>query len=376
MVSGILAAVVGFAGSFPVVVQGLKAAGASPMQAASGLLALSVVMGGCGIWLSLRTRMPISVAWSTPGAALLASSGAPEGGFPVAIGAFVVSGILIVIAGVWKPLGRLVSAIPSVLASAMLAGILLGMCMAPVKAVMYAPASALPIIIVWAVALRINRLFAVPAAVVVTGIVIALTSSGFVMDASVWPQLTWVTPHFSIPALIGIAVPLFIVTMASQNIPGLAVLQVNKYRPDPGPLFTATGICSIAAAPFGAHAINLAAITAAMCAGGDAHPDPQKRYWAAVVNGVTYIVFGLFAGLVIAFVASSPPLLIEAVAGLALLGAFGAALMHAMSDAQNREAALLTFLVTASGMMFFGIGGAFWGLIAGGAMMAVMRWRG
>ena len=184
-----------------------------------------------------------------------------------------------------------------------------------------------------------------------------------------------VTPSFSLAALIGIAVPLFIVTMASQNIPGMAVLNINGYRPDTGPIFRTTGLFTIAAAPFGAHAINLAAITAALCAGADAHPDPQRRYWAAVVAGIGYVGFGLAAGAATAFIGASPPILIEAVAGLALLGAFGAAILGAVSAAPEREAAIITFLVAGSGLTFLGISGAFWGLIAGGAVLALTRWR-
>jgi benzoate membrane transport protein len=180
---------------------------------------------------------------------------------------------------------------------------------------------------------------------------------------------------FSLSAIIGIAIPLFIVTMASQNIPGIAVLSGFGFRPAPGPLFTATGIATVAGAPFGAHAVNLAAITAALCAGSDAHPDRARRYWAAVVAGGFYILFGLLAGAATAFVAAAPPILIEAVAGLALLGAFGAALMAAVAEPASREAAVITFVVAGSGLTFLGIGGAFWGLLAGGAMLGLSRFR-
>jgi benzoate membrane transport protein len=189
------------------------------------------------------------------------------------------------------------------------------------------------------------------------------------------PQLELVVPSFSLAALTGMALPLFIVTMASQNIPGLAVLAVNGYRPEPGPLFATTGIFSVLAAPFGALAVNLAAITAALCAGETAGPDPARRWVAAVVAGATYIVFGLLAGVVTAFVAAAPPVLIQAVAGLALLGPLGGAMLGAVHAPQGREAALVCFVVTASGVGFLGIGGAFWGLLAGGAMMLLARWR-
>jgi benzoate membrane transport protein len=175
--------------------------------------------------------------------------------------------------------------------------------------------------------------------------------------------------------MTGIAMPLFIVTMASQNIPGLAVLSANGYRPEAGPLFATTGFFSIAGAPFGAHAVNLAAITAALCAGEGAGPDPARRWVAAVVAGCVYVLLGLLAGAVTVFVAAAPPVLIQAVAGLALLGPFGGAMLGAVQAPQGREAALVCFVVTASGVAFLGIGGAFWGLLAGGGMMLLARWR-
>jgi benzoate membrane transport protein len=180
-------------------------------------------------------------------------------------------------------------------------------------------------------------------------------------------------PVFSFPGLVSIALPLFIVTMASQNIPGIAVLKVNDYDPKPGRLFAVTGLFSLLSAPFGGHAVNLAAITAAMCAGQDAHADPARRYWAAVVAGLVYIVLGLLAGVVTAFVALAPPILIEAVAGLALVGAFSGSAMAAFQRTDTREAAAITFLITASGVTFAGISGAFWGLVAGGLMLAMQR---
>ena len=371
-VTGILAAFVGFASSFAVVLQGLIAVGATRAEAASGLMALAIAMGAGGVVLSLWRRQPISVAWSTPGAALLVTSGVPEGGFPAAIGAFLVCGALIVAAGLWKPLGRAVAAIPANLANAMLAGVLLGLCLAPVRAVASVPLLALPIVVVWVAVFHWRKLYAVPAAVAVVVAIIAVQGAPAGLG-SLWPAPVFVRPVFTAAAAIGIGVPLFLVTMASQNIPGMAVLALNGYRPPANPLFLATGVFSVLSAPFGGHAVNLAAITAALCAGPDAHPDPAKRYWAAVVAGLTYILFGLLAGAATAFIAASPPVLIEAVAGLALLGAFGSAMLGAVSAPEGREAALITFLITASGQGFLGVSGAFWGLLAGGAMLAAGR---
>jgi len=376
LTAGVLASIVGFGSAFAVVVAGLQGVGADQAEAASGLMAVSISMGVCAIWLSLKTKLPISVAWSTPGAALLATTGAVEGGFSAAVGAFLVCGVLLVAAGVWKPLGRWVAAIPAPLANAMLAGVLLSLCLAPVKAVAELPYLALPIIIAWALMTRINRLYAVPVAVVVTAIAVGLTTEVTVGElGNLWPDPILVMPSFPPQAMIGIALPLFIVTMASQNIPGMAVLNANGYRPNPSPLFATTGLFSLFSAPFGGHAVNLAAITAALCAGEDAHPDPARRYWAAVVSGIVYVVFGLMAGAATAFISASPPVLIQAVAGLALLGALGSSLMAAVSEARDREAAIVTFLVTASGLTFVGVSGAFWGLVAGGAVMALARWR-
>ncbi|BBK32998.1 benzoate membrane transport protein [Stella humosa] len=372
--AGTLAAFVGFASSFAVLIQGFMVAGASRVEAASGLMAVCVLMGLGAVVVALRTRMPISVAWSTPGAVLLIASGPIEGGFPVAVGAFVVAGVLVVLAGLYRPLGRWVASIPAPLANAMLAGVLLNLCLAPVRAVGEAPVAALVIIAAWALVGRVRRLLAVPAAVVVAAIVIAATTE---IDAgtlgSLWPQPALVLPEFRLAAAIGIGVPLFVVTMASQNIPGIAVLNLYGYRPDASALFRLTGFLSLVATPFGGHAINLAAITAAICAGDDAHPDPARRYWSAVVGGIVYVLLGLGAGAAAAFIGAAPPILIEAVAGLALLGPLGAALLGAVSAPTGREAALVTFLVAASGLTVLGIGGAFWGLIAGGAMLALAR---
>ncbi len=373
ILAGVLAAFVGFASSFSVVLKGLTAMGATPSQAASGLMALSVAMGVCAIGLSLWRREPISIAWSTPGAALLASSTAPAGGFGAAVGAFLVSGVLIVLAGSWRPLGRAVAAIPAPIANAMLAGVLLHLCLAPVTAVAVEPGLALPVIVVWAVVWRFRRLYAVPAAVFV--MVVLLGFQGGAVSGVTWfSGVEGVTPVWSAAAALGLGVPLFLVTMASQNIPGMAVLAVNGYAPPPGPLFRVTGVFSLLAAPFGGHAVNLAAITAALCAGPGAGDDPARRYWAAVVAGVVYCGFGVLAGGAVGLIAVSPPVLIEAIAGLALLGTLGGALLGAVAEGEGRDAAVVTFLVTASGVGFLGVSGAFWGLIAGGAILVLGRW--
>lgn len=377
-IMGLLTAFAGFASSFAVVLQGLKGVGASDAQAASGLMALSIAMGLCAIVLSSVTRLPVSVAWSTPGAALLATAGAVEGGFAGAVGAFLVCAVLIVMAGLFRPLGRAVAAIPNPLANAMLAGVLVNLCYAPVKAVAFDPLLGLPIVLAWLLVGAWKRLYAVPAAL--AAFVLVLTFGVKIPDgalsawaASLGPTVEPVMPVFALSDLVSVALPLFIVTMASQNIPGIAVLKVNRYEPMPGPIFATTGVFSLFAAPFGGHAVNLAAITAAMCAGEDAHPDPARRYWAAIVAGIVYVVFGLLAGAVTGFVGLAPPVLIQAVAGLALIGAFSGSAVAALKEPDSREAAAITFLVTASGVTFLGISGAFWGLIAGGLVIGLAR---
>lgn len=376
---GLLTAFVGFASSFAVVLHGLQGVGATEAQAASGLMALCIALGLCAIVLSAITRLPVAIAWSTPGAALLASSGPIEGGLAAAVAGFLICATLVIIAGLWKPLGRAVAAIPVSLANAMLAGVLIGLCFAPVKAVGDMPLLGLPIVLAWAIVGSFKRLLAVPAALLAFVLVLAF---GVEMPADSWtrisatlvPHAEWITPTFNLASLVSIGLPLFIVTMASQNIPGIAVLKVNGYEPSPGPLFATTGVFSLLSAPFGGHAVNLAAITAAMCAGEDAHRDPARRYWSALISGVCYVlILGPFAATVTAFVSLAPPILIQAVAGLALVGAFAGSAMAAFKDQDNREAAAITFLVTASGISFAGISGAFWGLLAGGLMLALAR---
>ncbi|MCA0423893.1 MAG: benzoate/H(+) symporter BenE family transporter [Proteobacteria bacterium] len=363
---GLIVALVGYASSVAVVIAGLSAVGASTADIASGLLLLGFAKGLAAILLSLKTRMPISIAWTTPGLALLATTGAVAGGFPAAVGAFIVTGLLIILAGYWPVLARFVAAIPTPLASAMLAGVLLKFCLAPFVALKTFPAAALAILVTWLVFMRFARLYAVPAAVVVTLGAVAVTGGDAVQDLSfAWPQPLITMPVFTVEALVSLALPLFIVTMASQNITGLAVLKSFGYQADPKLGLGVTGALSALTAPFGAPTINFAAITAALCAGPDAHADPARRYVAAVFSGIGYIFLAALAAVVAGFVARSSPILIEAAAGLALIGAFGGAMTGALQTENARLPALMTFLITASGFSLWGIGAAFWGLEIG-----------
>lgn len=373
--AGLLAAFVGFASTFAVIVQGLTRMGASPAQAASGLAAVTLAMGLASIVLSTRFRMPIFVAWSTPGAALLAATAMPAGGFPEAVGAFLVSGVLLTLAGLFRPLADLARRIPASLATAMLAGVLTPLCLAPVKSAAASPTLALPVIVVWAVTLRLSRLYAVPTALAAAAVVMAFHHGPMPGLDALRPPFVAVAPAFSAAAILGVALPLAVVTMASQNLPGFAVLKINGYEPAPGPTLTTTGLFSLAAAPFGGHAVNLAAIAAAICAGPDAHPDPAKRWGSGVVAGLASAAMGLVAGAATALMAAAPPSIIEAVAGLALLPAFANAMRGALAEEAEREAAVVTFLTAASGVSIAGVGGAFWGLIAGGLMLGLARLR-
>ncbi len=363
---GLLVALVGYASSGAVLIQGLVSVGADVPQITSALVAIGILQGVVAIALSWTMRMPVFIAWSTPGMALLATIGAASGGFPAAVGAFIVVGALIVLTGLCSPLGRLVASIPKSIASAMLAGILLKLCLAPFVAIGKAPYLAGAILATWLLFMRFARGYAVPA-----GVAVAL--AGMALDhplagiglADLVPHLQFIAPVFTLEATISIALPLFIVTMAGQNLPGLAVLSVFDYRPPVTPILLSTGAASIAGAPLGMPTINLAAITAALCAGPDAHADPRRRYVASIFGGVGHILLIALAAIAAQLIARSPPFLIEAVAGLALIGAFGSAMLNAVQDERDRLPGLATFLVTASGLSLFGIGAAFWGLVLG-----------
>ncbi|MEV0003387.1 benzoate/H(+) symporter BenE family transporter [Micromonospora sp. NPDC050980] len=372
VLAGVVTALVGFASSFTVVLAGLRAVGADPAQAASGLLALCVASGCCAVWLGLRHRIPLAVAWSTPGAALLVATGPVPGGWPAAVGAFLLTGALIVAAGLIPALGRAVAAIPTPIASAMLAGVLLPLCTAPVRALVEVPRLAGPVVLVWLLLHRFARRWAVPGALAVAVVAIALTTTGPArLDAA--PVIALTMPAWTLPAIVGLALPLFLVTMAAQNVPGTAVLAGYGYRAPLGSALRVTGLATALGAPAGGHAVNLAAITAALAAGPDAHPDPDRRWIASVTAGIGLALLGLGAGAATALVLLSPPVLVEAVAGLALIAALAGAVSAAVAQPHAREAAVVTLVVTASGVTLLGIGGAFWGLVAGWLMLLLFR---
>lgn len=376
VVAGLLSAIVGYASSFTLVLAGLQAVGATPAQAASGLLVTCLGIGVAGAVLALRYRMPIAIAWSTPGAALLVGAGPVAGGFPAVVGALLVCAALTVLAGLVPWLARAIAAIPRPVAGAMLAGILVPLCTAPVRALVDVPALAVPVIVTWAVLLRFARGWAVPGALVAAVAAIALTGQDSALaDATLRPALAWTVPTVDLGAVVGIALPLFLVTMAGQNVPGAAVLASYGYPAPLRPALVTTGLVSAAGAPFGGHPVNLAAITAALTAGPEAHPDPRRRWIATLALAGGQVLLGLGAGVATALVLLSPPVLVIAVAGLALLPALGSSLGNAVSDPDLLLPAVVTFVGTASGVAALGIGAAFWGLLAGLATLLVSGHR-
>jgi benzoate membrane transport protein len=375
IVAGFVTTLVGFTSSGVIVFQAAQTLGASPAQIASWMLALGLGMGLTCIGLSLRYRIPVVTAWSTPGAAMLITAAA---GVPMAdaVGAFLVSAALIAVAGFSGVFERFIDRIPLSLASGMLAGVLLRFGLDVFVAMTTAFALVATMAAVYLVARRLVPRYAVvlalAAGVVVAGVqgMLRFEGVGFAVAA---PE--FVMPAFSWSAIVGIALPLFVVTMASQNVPGVAALRASGYVAPVSPIIGWTGIATLLLAPFGAFALNLAAITAAICMGREAHEDPAKRYMASVAAGVFYIAIGVFGAAVTALFAAFPKELVLAIAGLALFGTIGNGLAAALARPAEREPALITFLVTASGATFAGIGSAFWGLVAGVLALLVLRER-
>lgn len=376
LIAGVVTALVGFTSTFAVVLTGLRAVGATPEQAASGLLAITLVVGiGC-IVLAGRYRIPITVAWSTPGVALLAATGAVDGGWSAVVGGFLVSAALILCTALFPPLGALIARIPPSIAQAMLAGVLLPLCVAPFLGLVDDPWGVAPVLIVWLVASRLLPRWAVPLAFVaaIAVVAVSLAQTGVDADAAtLLPRLEFTAPTLTVGAVVGVALPLFVVTMASQNVPGVAVMRSLGYTIPWRPAMLVTGLGSAAAAGFGGHAMNLGAISAAIAAGPDAHPDPKRRWVAGISAGSTYLVLGALSAAFATIVLLAPAGVIPAVAGVALFGAFGSAVQQAIDDPGERVPAVVTFLVAASGIAVFGVSAAFWALVAGLVVRTVLH---
>jgi benzoate membrane transport protein len=373
VVAGFVTVLVGFTSSAVIVFQAAHALGAKPEEIGSWMWALGLGMGATCIGLSLRYKVPVVTAWSTPGAAMLIASAASVQ-MGEAVGAFVVSGLLITLCGFTGWFERAISRIPMSIASGMLAGILLRFGLDVFVSMKTQFGMICAMFAVYLVMRRAQPRYAVIGALA-AGIAIAgaqgMLRFGGVSLELAEPLLT--IPQFSIKAIVGVALPLFAVTMASQNMPGVAVIRASGYTVPISPLIGWTGAATLVLAPFGAFALNLAAITAAICMGREAHEDPAKRYPAAIAAGIFYLLIGLFGATVAAVFSAFPKELVLAIAGLALLGTIGNGLASALTNEKDREAALVTFLVTASGTTLFGIGSAFWGLVAGASALLVSR---
>ena len=363
-----ITALVGFASSFTVVLAGLRAVGADRTQAASGLLTASVIMGLLTVRSALRTGAG-EHRLVDAGRGAARDDGRPRGGFGAAVTAFALCGMLIICTGLCEPLRRLVLAVPRPLANALLAGVMLELCLVPVTTFRIARGSR------WASSRPGSSSPARPtlgrpaAMLVALAEIVASAGHARLSGLSFAPTLTLTAPALSLSA-VTLGVSLFIVTMASQNVPGIAVLEGFGYEVPVRSVLLETGAGTVAGAALGGHVVNLAAISAALCAGEEAHADPTRRWIASSTAGITYVVFGLAAGLLSALVAVAPAGLVESVAGLALLGTLGSALAVAVAEdlagrTRYRDAAVVTFLVTASGATFAGIGSPFWGLLAG-----------
>jgi len=375
IVAGFVAMMTGYTSSLALMFQAGRAAHLSDAQISSWIWALSVGMALTTIVLSLRYRAPIVIAWSTPGAALLITS-LPNVPYPAAIGAFLVCAILLVLVGVTGVFDSVMKRLPSSLAAALLAGILFRIGIGLFTAAEHDTALVIAMLLTYLVIKRFAPRYAVVTALLAG---IAVSAALGLLDFSHFsvalarPVLT--IPTFSWSAVISIGIPLFIVAMASQNVPGLAVLRADGYDTPSSPLITATGIASVLFAPFGSHGVNLAAITAAMCTGPDAHPDPQRRYTAAVWCGVFYLIAGTLGATIAALFGAFPRTLVISIAALALFGSIMNGLANAMADMRQREPALITFMVTASGLTLLSIGSAFWGLVAGVLAYAILTVR-
>ncbi|QTD96843.1 Inner membrane protein YdcO [Streptomyces cyanogenus] len=377
VLAGLVAVVVSYSGPLVIVLAAASAGHLDTAQTSSWVWAISIGSGLTCIGLSLRTRIPVITAWSTPGAALLVTSlGAYS--YAEAIGAFLITGAVITLIGLTGVFGWLMRQVPAAVVSAMLAGILFSFGTHVFTSLGTAPVIAGSVLLAYLVAKRLLPRYAVLIALAVGVVASAATSRLHVHVGTMElarPVLT--TPEFSVASLVGIAVPLTLATLASQNAPGMAVLTASGYRPEDRLLIGTTGLVSTALAPFGSHAINLAAITAAICTGPESHPDPRRRYVAGVSCGAFYLLIGAFGSTLVAFFAGLPKELVAAIAGVALFGALAGGITGAVKEEKDREAALITFLATASGVTLFGIGSAFWGLVFGVAAHLVLsgRWR-
>jgi benzoate membrane transport protein len=369
-----VAALVGFGSTVALVLSAAAALGATPAETASWLLAVSLAKAAGSTFLSWRTRIPVVLAWSTPGAAMIAATSGTT--MPEAVAAFALAGFLVVLTAVLRPLGRLVAMIPDAVAAAMLAGVLLPFCLKGAIAAEAAPALVLPMVAVFLLVRLVNPALAVLGALAL-GLALAFGSGAAVLPAITlpWPTLTFIAPEFDLGVLLGLGVPIYLVTMATQNLPGFAVLRAAGYEPPVRPALAVTGVLSAVTAFFGAHMVNMAAITAAICLGDDVHPDRGQRWKVGLAYGGFWVALGVLAPLIITLLAALPPQVMVTLVALALLSPLMGALNGAFAVPEQRFAATMTLAVTASGVAAFGIGAAFWGLVTGIAVWLLEKLR-
>ncbi|MES2625675.1 MAG: benzoate/H(+) symporter BenE family transporter [Pseudomonadota bacterium] len=363
--SALIAALVGFGGTVALIVQAMRTLGASVEQTGSAVTALCLGIAVAGAALSLRLRMPIVLAWSTPGAALLAAT-TPGMSWPVAVGVFLSAGLMMTILGLAPVLGRLAERIPASIASAMLAGVLLPFCLSLFSLGADDPLLIALLVVVFLIARQRVPLYAL-LLVLAAGITLTLLRADVapLEDGATFGLLLPIIPTFDARAILSLGLPLFLVTLVSQNLPGLVVLRSAGYYPKPGPLLVSTGLASMVMAPFGAHGVNLAAITAAICTSEEAHPDSRKRWVVGVIYAGFYVLLAIFAPALVRLFLALPPTVIAALTGIALIPALVNAMEVMLTERQERDAAIVTFLATGSGLALYGLGSAFWGLMAG-----------
>ena len=371
LLAGTVASVTGTAASIGVVLTALTGLGATPGQTATAVFVMLIAYGALSIGLSWRFKMPISIVWSTPGAALLVSSASLGLGFENAVGAFLVTGALLALTGLWPALGRLVSSIPKPIASAMLAGVIFPFCIAPFQAIAQYSVIVVPALIVWLVLYRFAQVWAAPVAIAIAFVGIWLQLGVQIPEAQILPPFELVAPQFNPVAIIGIALPLYLVTMASQNVPGIAIMKTFDYEVPFRPTLMVTGLTTMLGSFFGGFALNLAAITAALNANEHAHKDARKRWLASVFGGVLYLALALAVTPLVAFVNEVPRVLVLATAGVALFGTMVNAVSATVENTELRLPAVVTFLIGASGLALFGVGPAFWALLGG---VVIWQW--
>ncbi|MFM8900706.1 MAG: benzoate/H(+) symporter BenE family transporter [Burkholderiales bacterium] len=380
--AGFVAVLVGFTSSVAVVFQAATSLGATPAHISSWMWALGLGMGLCSALPSLWLKKPVMVAWSTPGAAVLAtaavaaSSDGHAFSLGQAVGAFIVCALLITLFGITGWFERLMGRIPMPIASALLAGVLARFGLDAFVAMKSERGLVLLMLCSYLIGRRLWPRYAVPVVLLLATLLVAFRGQ-LQLSAVQWALTApvFVMPEFSVSAIVSLALPLFVVTMASQNLPGVAAIKAAGYEMPISKIITLTGLATLLLAPFGAFALNLSAITAAICMGREAHEDPAKRYAAAVSCGLIYVVIGLFGASVTGVLTAFPRELVVAIAGLALLGTIGTGLASALKEESTREAALITFLVTLSGVSLWGIASAFWGVVAGALALFVQQWR-